>query len=101
MGESAKKAPRRVILTGGPGAGKTTLLHRSVFILPPWAAIYENDSERDQSFADAVNVHVNLVSWYRSCGYVLHEVPRLPVPQRARHVLRIVTESHEGPAGGL
>jgi predicted ATPase len=192
VGESAKEAPRRVILTGGPGAGKTTLLaelaamgyttveesaraiiaerlaagasrrpdlpmfarevlsrdiekflgqtdtsnwvffdrgvidalgmlqevsplpahelevmlstytfHRSVFILPPWEAIYANDAERDQSFADAVNVHVRLVSWYRSCGYILHEVPRLPVPQRARHVLRIVTESHEGPGGGL
>ena len=67
--------------------------HRSVFILPPWEAIYTNDAERDQSFADAINVHIKLVSWYRSCGYVLHDVPRLPAPQRARHVLRIVCES--------
>jgi predicted ATPase len=66
--------------------------HTSVFILPPWEAIYANDAERDQAFAEAVNVHAKLVQWYRSCGYVLREVPRLPVPQRAKHVLRILTE---------
>jgi predicted ATPase len=66
--------------------------HPSVFILPPWQDIYANDAERDQSFAEAVNVHARLVRWYGSCGYVLHEVPRLPVPQRAEHVLRILNE---------
>lgn len=71
----------------------TYAFHPSVFILPPWEAIYANDSERDQSFAEAVNVHARLVRWYRSCGYVLREVPRLTVPQRAQHVLRILTET--------
>jgi predicted ATPase len=71
----------------------TYAFHPAVFILPPWEAIYANDAERDQSFAEAVNVHARLVRWYRSCGYVLHEVPRVPVPQRAKHVLRILTES--------
>ncbi len=67
--------------------------HHSVFILPPWEAIYVNDVERDQSFAEAVNVHGRVVQWYRSCGYVLHDVPRLPVPQRAEHVLRVLAQS--------
>jgi predicted ATPase len=71
----------------------TYAFHPSVFILPPWKAIYATDAERDQSFAEAVNVHAKVVEWYRSCGYVLREVPRLPVPQRAKHVLRILTES--------
>jgi len=62
--------------------------HPTVFVLPPWEAIYANDAERDQSFADAVDVHARVVHWYRSCGYVLHEVPRLPVTQRAEHILR-------------
>jgi predicted ATPase len=53
--------------------------HATVFVLPPWEAIYANDAERDQSFADAVDVHAKVVRWYRSCGYVLNEVPRLPV----------------------
>jgi predicted ATPase len=60
----------------------------SVFVLPPWEAIYTVDAERDQSFAEAVNVHAKIVDWYRVCGYVLHEVPRLPPKERADHVLR-------------
>ena len=66
--------------------------HRSVFVFPPWEAIYVTDSERDQSFADAVKVHDKVVRWYRSCGYTLHEVPRLPVPRRAQHVLRLLAQ---------
>ena len=73
--------------------------HSSVFILPPWEAIYTNDAARDQSFADAVDVHDKVVQWYRACGYVLHEVPRLPVAQRAQHVLRVLATP--SPAGAL
>jgi predicted ATPase len=62
--------------------------HVTVFVLPPWEAIYATDAERDQSFADAVRVHARVVEWYRSCGYLLNEVPRLSVAQRAEHVLR-------------
>src|SRR5262245_43188195 len=67
--------------------------HATVFVLPPWELIYSNDPERDQSFAEAVAVHTRIVRWYHSCGYVLDEVPRLPVAQRAEHVLRILAES--------
>jgi len=70
----------------------TYAFHPSVFILPPWEAIYANDAERDHSFAEAVNVHAKVVQWYGSCGYALREVPRLPAPQRAKHVLRILAE---------
>ena len=31
--------------------------HATVFVLPPWEVIYANDAERDQSFAEAVDVH--------------------------------------------
>ena len=67
--------------------------HASVFVLPPWEAIYANDTARDQSFADAVSVHARLTRWYRACGYVLHEVPRLPVEERARYVLAMLAAS--------
>jgi predicted ATPase len=67
--------------------------HATVFLLPPWEVIYANDAERDQSFAEAVDVHAKIVRWYHSCGYVLNEVPRLPVAQRAQHVLRILEDS--------
>ena len=61
-----------------------------VFILPPWEAIYVMDAERDHTFAEAVGVHAKVVAWYRSCGYSVHEVPRLPAGQRAKYVLRIL-----------
>jgi predicted ATPase len=60
------------------------------FILPPWEAIYANDAERDQTYAEGVVVYEKLRNWYRLCGYQLHEVPRLPVAQRARHVLDVL-----------
>ncbi len=69
--------------------------HRSVFVLPPWRAIYVNDDERDQTFAESVEVHARIVGWYRSCGHTLHEVARLPVAERARHVLRTLGASDD------
>ena len=67
--------------------------HGTVFVLPPWEVIYTNDAERDQSFAEAVDVYARVVQWYRACGYVLDQVPCLPVSRRADHVLRILGES--------
>lgn len=62
--------------------------HRTVFILPPWEEIFATDAERDQSFTDSVHVYDRLVRWYGACGYVLHEVSRLPAAQRAKHVVQ-------------
>ena len=73
--------------------------HSTVFVLPPWEDIYATDAERDQSFADAVDVHARVVQWYRSCGYVLNEVPRLAVAQRVEHVLRTLAENAGRPRG--
>jgi predicted ATPase len=70
--------------------------HATAFVLPPWEAIYANDAERDQSFAEAVDVHARIVRWYRSCGYVLDEVPCLPVAQRAEYVLRALATAGSG-----
>jgi predicted ATPase len=67
--------------------------HKPAFILPPWEAIYANDAERDQTYAEAVMVYERLRKWYRVCGYDIHEVPRLPVTQRARHVLEVMASS--------
>jgi len=64
--------------------------HPVVFVLPPWREIYANDAERDQSFAEAVDVHTRVVRWYRSCGYTLEEVPRLAAGQRAEHILHVL-----------
>ena len=67
--------------------------HSPVFILPPWEDIYTNDRERDQSFADALQVHATVVDWYRLCGYSLHEVPRVSAKERAIHVLQVLSDA--------
>lgn len=64
--------------------------HRSVFILPPWESIYTTEAERDQTFADAVNVHRRIVQWYTTCGYALLDVPRFSARERANYVLGIL-----------
>ena len=71
--------------------------HARVFILPPWESIYTNDAERDQTFAEAVHVYGKLQRWYQSCGYRVHEVPRLSVQQRADHVLQTLSASKLAP----
>lgn len=62
--------------------------HPTVFILPPWPAIYTNDAERDHSYGHAERVHADLIAWYEACGYRLQEVPRGTPIGRARHVLQ-------------
>ena len=61
---------------------------KTVFVLPPWRAIYCTDSERDHSFAHAERVHAEVLGWYRRCGYEVDEVPCVSVEARAQHVLR-------------
>jgi len=66
---------------------RTYSFHGTVFVLPPWSAIYTTDGERDHSFPWVEHVHSQLVRWYRSCGYIPSEVPCLPVAARAEFIL--------------
>jgi len=59
----------------------------TVFVLPPWKAIYVNDAERDHSFEHAESVNRIAQEWYRRCGYQLLEVPRVSVDERCTFVL--------------
>jgi predicted ATPase len=73
----------------------------TVFVLPPWKAIYTRDAERDHSFEHAVVVHERIVAWYGQCGHAVHEVPRLPVAQRTDHVLKTLgIPAPSAPQGG-
>jgi predicted ATPase len=66
---------------------------RRVFVLPPWEAIYTTDSERDQTFAEALRVHETLTRWYRRCEYEIIEVPTGTVAERCTDVLRALADS--------
>lgn len=64
-------------------------LHKydKVFLLPPWEAIYQPDTERYESFEQAVTIHGYLKKTYESFGYTLIEVPFGEVHKRAAFVL--------------
>jgi predicted ATPase len=59
-----------------------------VFIFPPWKAIFTNDAERRQDFAEAQRTHEAMRRAYDRFGYALTTVPCAPVDERVRFVLR-------------
>jgi predicted ATPase len=61
--------------------------HPRIFVFPPWEEIYRTDSERDQSFEEAVSVYRRTLDWYIGFDYEIVEVPFGPVADRARFVL--------------
>lgn len=64
--------------------------NRTVFLLPPWKDIYVTDSERDQTFEQAVEVYEGMKRWYLQWGYEVLEVPRSPVEKRVSFILEAV-----------
>jgi predicted ATPase len=64
-----------------------------VLLMPPWEAIYRTDSERDQTFAEAVEVFEGLRTWYARWGYETIEVPRTAIDQRVHFILQTVEEA--------
>ncbi|HEJ1088366.1 TPA: AAA family ATPase [Serratia marcescens] len=59
----------------------------TVFIAPPWRAIYAQDSERKQSFAEAEQTYRAMLAAYRQHGYQLQELPRASPDERADFLL--------------
>lgn len=58
-----------------------------IFVLPPWENIYQSDSERYETFAQARLIHQHLTETYQNYGYDLTEVPKVPVPDRIDFIL--------------
>jgi len=69
--------------------------NRHVFIAPPWPEIYRTDTERRQDPDTARRTFEAMVATYRDLGYVLLELPRESVADRAAFVRAHVC----GPAG--
>jgi predicted ATPase len=61
--------------------------NRRVFIAPPWPDIFRQDSERRQSFDEAVRTYEAMVATYDEYGYELIELPRSSVAERVRFVI--------------
>jgi predicted ATPase len=58
-----------------------------IFMAPPWEAIYVNDSERWQTFAEATALYQALTTCYQQAGYTLIELPKASVASRVEFVL--------------
>jgi predicted ATPase len=67
-------------------AARTFRYNARVFIAPPWADIFRQDSERKQDFAEAERTYAVMVTTYMDYGYELVELPRVPVEQRVEFV---------------
>ncbi|GAB4041425.1 AAA family ATPase [Spirosoma jeollabukense] len=61
-----------------------------VFMAPPWEAIYVNDNERWQTFAEATALHQALVTTYRSLGFEIIELPLVSVSERVEFVEKAI-----------
>ena len=65
-------------------------LHRyesKVFIASPWEEIYHQDSERLESFKEAIAIDKSLREIYQSFGYELVEVPFTTIEERVKFIL--------------
>lgn len=64
-----------------------------VFILPPWKEIYETDTERKQTWEEAVFTFDKMKETYLEFGYNVIEVAIGTVEDRRKTVLDLIDES--------
>lgn len=58
-----------------------------VFLFPPWAEIYCHDTERKQSFQEAIETWEAVKQGYDDCGYLIIDVPKLSAEERVQFIL--------------
>lgn len=61
---------------------------RTVFVAPPWRAIYVTDKEHKQSFAEAIDTYDLIVRVNEELGYRNVELPQGTAEERADFVLQ-------------
>lgn len=61
-----------------------------VFLAPPWEEIYATDSERKQTYAEAVATYKTMADVYREYGYQPIELPKTDPQQRADFILAML-----------
>lgn len=62
--------------------------HNTVFLTPPWPALYATDDERRHDFATAEGEYQRLLRDYPAQGYSPVILPKLPVTDRADFIER-------------
>lgn len=61
-----------------------------VFILPPWSEIYKTDSERRQSYQEAIETYDIMFATYQQLGYTPIIVPKGTPEERAEFVINVL-----------
>ena len=59
----------------------------AIFILAPWQEIFTSDSERYESYEEAIEIHHHLLDTYKRFGYQLIDVPFGSVKNRSDFIL--------------
>jgi len=67
-------------------AAESNRYNRHVFIAPPWAEIYAQDTERKQDWDEAVATHDVMALVYQELGYTLVPLPLASPDERAAFV---------------
>ncbi len=62
-------------------------IYSTIFLLPPWKAIYKTDNERFETYDEAVKIHEHLVITYKRFGYNIIEVPFGTVEARTNYII--------------
>ncbi|RKS25313.1 putative ATPase [Flavobacterium endophyticum] len=67
----------------------------TVFIFPPWKAIYETDSERKQDWNEAEATFEQMKKTYEAYGYKVIEVPKGTVAERKDFILHQIHKQEQ------
>ena len=62
-----------------------------VFVTPPWAEIFRNDTIRTETYEEATRIHDFVVETYLNLNYEIIELPLLPVKERMKYLLQTLT----------
>lgn len=57
-----------------------------IFMLPPWRAIYQQDTERKQDFTLAKETYKMMCKTYIALGYTIITLPKVSIEERAQIV---------------
>jgi len=64
-----------------------------VVVAPPWRAIYRNDAERSQDFAEAEATHAAVTAAWRELGYRLVDLPLADIAERCKFIADIAGDA--------
>lgn len=64
--------------------------NKKIFLLPPWKAIYETDSERKQNWQEVMDTHIAMIQTYEELGYEIIQLPIGTLEKRKQWLLEAI-----------